>query len=222
MGAGLDLLIPILLGVAAVAAVMLGVSFLPAFPKLTQVAHRWIVSVSGVVCVGCLVASAALYFQQIKKEERGPTAMPPRASDSRLSDDVPASDVQAPQPAPSAQPRKPRLPLVTPPANPPSAAPAPAPAPTSADPSLADSAHIYQGGIIVGDVFGGRRVPNDATHFFFQEISHAQPFNLSQPFEYRGIWLRMEHADSVTQVDGGRPQDGRIVRELAAIVQPNP
>jgi hypothetical protein len=41
---------------------------------------------------------------------------------------------------------------------------------------------IYQAGIVVGKVFGDRRLPNDATTFEFKEITDCAQFNTSVPF----------------------------------------
>jgi hypothetical protein len=49
---------------------------------------------------------------------------------------------------------------------------------------------IYQAGIVVGRVFGGRRSPTDATLFEFQEITQAGQFNTNAEFEYQGFILR--------------------------------
>jgi hypothetical protein len=54
---GADLLIPIFLGVAALAGVTFAVSFVPAFPKLPQLAHQLILLASGAVCVGSVIGA---------------------------------------------------------------------------------------------------------------------------------------------------------------------
>jgi hypothetical protein len=48
---------------------------------------------------------------------------------------------------------------------------------------------IYQAGISVGKVFGGRRSPTNATIFEFQEITQAGQFNLGAEFEYQIMFL---------------------------------
>jgi hypothetical protein len=75
---------------------------------------------------------------------------------------------------------------------------------------------IYQAGVIVGKVFGGRRAPTDATVFEFQEITHASQFNYNAEFEYQGYVLRPLSIFSVTDMTSSRPQDGRIVKSLTA------
>jgi hypothetical protein len=45
---------------------------------------------------------------------------------------------------------------------------------------------IYQAGVKVGNVFGGRRSPNDATIFEFVEITNANQFNPREPFQFEG------------------------------------
>jgi hypothetical protein len=94
---GLDQLISILLGLAALAAVMIGVSFLPAFPKLSQTTHRWIVGVSAAICIGCVATLFALYLTHPKASEAAPvpSSATPVASSRPASTDVPSSNARS-------------------------------------------------------------------------------------------------------------------------------
>ncbi len=102
---GLDLLIPILLGVAAISGVTFGVSFLPAFPRLSQTAHRWIVGVSGVVCASCILGSAGLYATRPQMEHvtpaqnpKPPPTPPVRAVPNAIPVTKPSSGAQSAKP----------------------------------------------------------------------------------------------------------------------------
>jgi hypothetical protein len=85
-------------------------------------------------------------------------------------------------------------------------------------PPVASDDNIYQAGVVVGKVFGGRRSPNDATLFEFQEITHANQFNLGAEFEYQGYILKMISYSGRGGFVPTRPEDGTIVIRLEAKV----
>jgi hypothetical protein len=69
---------------------------------------------------------------------------------------------------------------------------------------------IFQSGVTVGDVVGGRRSPTDVTVFEFAEITHAQGLNRSEPIEYLGIKMKIFRIDSGAGTMLTRPQDGTV------------
>jgi hypothetical protein len=75
---------------------------------------------------------------------------------------------------------------------------------------------IYQAGISVGKVFGGRRSPTNATIFEFQEITQAGQFNLGAEFEYQDYVLKPLHIQTVTGLNISRPQcpPSALVRQI--------
>jgi hypothetical protein len=77
---------------------------------------------------------------------------------------------------------------------------------------------IYQGGIEVGKVFGGRRSPTDAMMFQFVELTHASRLDTRYPFEYDGVILRMVQAQSRVGMDTSRPEDGTVYSGITAQV----
>jgi hypothetical protein len=70
-------------------------------------------------------------------------------------------------------------------------------------PVLSDDA-IYQAGIVVGKVFGARRLPNDATRFEFREITNASQFNTSVPFIFGGVKMIFEKEENSATFVAGR------------------
>lgn len=84
--------------------------------------------------------------------------------------------------------------------------------------SAPNSEAITQAGIVVGQAFGARRSPTDATRFEIVEITHAQSLNWEEPIEYQGITLQIEHYDESTGMDSSRPQDGRLFKGITARV----
>jgi len=92
--------------------------------------------------------------------------------------------------------------------------------------SQGDPAHIWQDGIIVGDVVGGRRDPADASKFLFAEISHTQQFNIQRTFHFMGQMLETVSVQSDVSMDSTRPQDGRVLTQVVAKIydgpKPNP
>jgi hypothetical protein len=85
-------------------------------------------------------------------------------------------------------------------------------------PEVPASGDAVQAGVVVGKAFGGRRSPNDATTFEFLEITHAQQFNPREPFEYQGIKLLFQSAQSRAGMTSSRPQDGMIYGGVIAKV----
>jgi hypothetical protein len=79
-----------------------------------------------------------------------------------------------------------------------------------------DSDSIYQAGIIVGHVFGGRRHPNDATRFTFVEITKSGQLNSSAPFQFQNYTMQMERVESRIGMMTSRPQDGVIYSGVVA------
>jgi hypothetical protein len=77
---------------------------------------------------------------------------------------------------------------------------------------------IYQAGVAVGKVYGGRRTPTDATLFEFQEITNASQFNMSAEFEYQGYTLKTVSVRTHVGFTSLRPQDGAILTGLLAKV----
>lgn len=75
---------------------------------------------------------------------------------------------------------------------------------------IVDEDHIYQGGIVVGKVVGGRRSPEDATLFEFEEIDDCRQFNTTQPFTYEGIDLIYIKDQDDALIDIARPADSPI------------
>jgi hypothetical protein len=88
--------------------------------------------------------------------------------------------------------------------------------PTAPQAAAGDS--ISQAGVVVGQAFGGRRSPTDATIFEFQEVTHAQQFNVDAPFQYQGHTLRAVRIETTVGLDSSRPQDGRIIYLMTAKV----
>ena len=68
----------------------------------------------------------------------------------------------------------------------------------------ADTGSIYQAGIVVGKVFGGRRLLNDATIFEFKEITNCTQFNTSSPFVYAGVKLQFVSEENSALMVVGR------------------
>jgi hypothetical protein len=88
----------------------------------------------------------------------------------------------------------------------------------NSQPPVALDDTIYQAGIVVGKVFGGRRTPNDATLFEFKEITQASQFNINAEFEYQGYILKPISFYSHVGLTSSRPQDGTIITGLLAKV----
>jgi hypothetical protein len=77
---------------------------------------------------------------------------------------------------------------------------------------------IYQAGVPVGRVFVGRRSPEDAALFEFQEITNASLFNTQAEFEYQDFILTTVSFQMHTGLTSSRPQDGPIISSLVAKV----
>jgi hypothetical protein len=82
--------------------------------------------------------------------------------------------------------------------------------PPAAPPAPADQGVITQSGIVVGKVFGARRLPTDATTFEFVEITNCNQFNTAEPFYYGGVKLLLQSNQKRVNLDISRPQDGMI------------
>jgi hypothetical protein len=79
---------------------------------------------------------------------------------------------------------------------------------------------IYQAGVLVGNVFGVRRSPNDATTFEFVEITNANKLNSGEEFEYDGYILKMSSAETKVGLNVMRPDAGMIyTRVIAKIIR---
>jgi hypothetical protein len=77
---------------------------------------------------------------------------------------------------------------------------------------------IYQAGVIVGKVFGGRRSPTDATMYEFIEIKNVNQLNAQAQFEYDGQMLAILSARSRIGLDLSRSQDGMVYGGVIARV----
>jgi hypothetical protein len=64
--------------------------------------------------------------------------------------------------------------------------------------------------IAVGNAFGGRRTPTDATTFEFTEITNCGQFNTSAPFIYNGVKLQFIREQNSIQMLSSRMQDSPI------------
>lgn len=146
---GADLLIPILLAVAALGGVTFAVSFLVAFPKLSQRVHKWIVILSGVVCIACI--AAAVWVGLSKKKD---VVAPAPAANSTVIAPAPVVG-NAVAPAPQADNRQRSM-----------TAPAPAPPTQEAkrEPAQAPQAEPQAFWPVVGCAFP-QGVPSDITAY---------------------------------------------------------
>jgi hypothetical protein len=81
-----------------------------------------------------------------------------------------------------------------------------------------DPQAIYQAGIAVGKVFGGRRSPANATIYEFVEIKNANQLNAQAPFEYDGVLLVLQSVQRRVRLDISRPQDGMVYGGVIANV----
>jgi hypothetical protein len=78
---------------------------------------------------------------------------------------------------------------------------------------------VYQGGIVVGKAFGARRLPNDATHFQFAEITNCAQFNTGAPFTYGGIRMIFEKEENSAYMVAGRPDSPIRYGVLARVLE---
>jgi len=84
--------------------------------------------------------------------------------------------------------------------------------------SQATDGVITQAGVVVGKVFGGRRSPNDATTFEFVEITNANQFNPTQPFQFNGVTLAFQSTKSRVGLNIARPDAGMTYGGVVAKV----
>jgi hypothetical protein len=84
--------------------------------------------------------------------------------------------------------------------------------------SQATDGVITQAGVVVGKVFGGRRSPNDATVFEFVEITNANQFNPTQPFQFNGVTLLFQSTRSRVGLNIARPDAGMTYGGVVAKV----
>jgi hypothetical protein len=78
---------------------------------------------------------------------------------------------------------------------------------------------IYQAGVVVGKAFGARRLPNDATHFQFAEITNCAQFNTGAPFTYGGIRMIFEKEENSAYMVVGRPDSPIRYGVLARVLE---
>lgn len=81
-----------------------------------------------------------------------------------------------------------------------------------------DPNKIYQAAIPVGNVYGGRRLPNDSTVYEFVEITNAERFNAEATFKYQGVSLKCIGFKMMSGMTAGRMPDGMIYTQLLAKV----
>src|ERR1700730_14662634 len=73
-----------------------------------------------------------------------------------------------------------------------------------------DSGTIQQAGVVVGNAFGARRSPTDATLFEFTEITNCGRFNLGTPFIYKGVKMQFVREKNSAMLEISRQQDSPI------------
>jgi hypothetical protein len=82
--------------------------------------------------------------------------------------------------------------------------------------TMPDSGIIQQAGVSVGNAFGARRSPTDATRFEFVEITHAEKLNTAEPIVYQGIKMKITYMKGRSGLDVTRSSEGTILTEVIA------
>ena len=82
--------------------------------------------------------------------------------------------------------------------------------------TMPDSGIIQQAGASVGNAFGARRSPTDATRFEFVEITHAEKLNTAEPIVYQGIKMKITYMKGRSGLDVTRSSEGTILTEVIA------